>query len=126
MANTTIFGGISMTAAADLTGLQSHIMKLSSGGVAKATDPAADKIVGILDQEAVSGGVAMVIPITTAGKARVIAGATIAVDSSVTTDANGKLAAATAGDSAIGYLLEAAVSGKYCEVLLQPHVIPAA
>jgi len=105
-----------LVAAADLSAKQFYIVKIDSTAKVVLADSALSTIVGVLQNNPVSGEAATYRFL---GTTKVVAGGTIAVGALVTSDANGKAVATTTdGHIVIGRHIgtSAAASGDIVEV----------
>lgn len=102
----------SAAAAADFTGKRYTIVKTDSNGNVVSASAATDAILGVIDNEPVSGRTADVVLINSEGTFKVKAGGTIAKDAYLTSDSNGAaVATTTTGNRVFGRALTSAVSG---------------
>lgn len=105
----------SFEAAADLSAKRYHIVKMNSDRKLVLATDATDAIVGVLDSDAKLGHTADVVLINGTGSFKVKAGANIAADALITTDANGQAVTATTSNRVIGRARYAAVTGEIFE-----------
>lgn len=112
--------GADLSAAAN----QYKLVKLDSNGNVVLTAALTDVPLGVLYDTAASG---RVVPVAVGGTAKAKAGGTIAAGDAVATKADGTLqvAAAAAGQVAIGIARTGGVSGDIISVLLRPVAVKA-
>lgn len=106
---------ISISAGADLSAKQFHVVKVNSSAAAVAAGASDTTQVGILQNKPTSGQVGSV---RVAGVSKAAAGGSITAGAAVTSDANGKVVAATTGKQIIGFALAGAASGDIVAVLV--------
>lgn len=106
---------VSEFGAVDLTGKRYHIVKTNADGKIVLSTAGTDLHLGVLDSEPKLKQVADVVMANGIGTFKVKAGANIAKDAKITSNANGQAVTATTGDRAIGYAYRAAVSGEIFE-----------
>lgn len=108
----------SAAAAADFTGKRYTIVKTDANGNIVAASAATDAILGVIDNEPISGRTADVVLINSEGTFKVKAGGTIAKDAYLTSDGNGNAVATTStGNRVFGRAVKAAVSGDVVEYI---------
>lgn len=111
-------GRYSAPAGADMTGNRYKFVKLNSSGQVVLATGATDAILGVLDNEPISGRTADVVLLNGAGTFKVKAGGTIAKDAYITCNASSVAVATTnAGDRVCGRAVTAAVSGDVVEYI---------
>ncbi len=116
-----IFGDqqtITFTASGDLSGKQNHIVRAIGEGTCAQASLATDlAIVGVLVNKPQNGEAATV---AFAGKAKVVAGATILANALITSDSSGRATSVLSGSSSlvIGRALEAGAAGETITALL--------
>lgn len=92
---------------------------------AKKATAAADTSIGVVNQPGnIQAGQQM--DVTILGEAEVLCGGSVSAGSSFTSDSNGKAVTASAGEKAVGILLESGVSGTIVRCLVSPHYLPRA
>lgn len=115
--------GLDFEAGADLSAAQYTFMTLSSGQVVQQSSAGAS-CVGVLRTTASAAGRAVTVDGAPGTVVKVVAGAVVAVDAKVQSDASGRAITAASGDHVQGKALEAGVLGQVIEVLLQSeHVL---
>lgn len=108
-----------LVAGEDMSAKQHYIVQLSATGTLEVAEGATDLIVGVLQNEPLSGEAALY---RFEGTAKVKLGGTVAIGDWVTTDTAGKgVATTTDGDIVIGRALEAGVDGDIIEVQMAIH-----
>lgn len=122
MTTKVILQSISLVAGADLSAKQFHVVKVNSSGQAVAANATDVAQVGILQDKPISG-VAGSVAVNGVSKAAF--GGTVASGAAVTSDANGKIVAATTGKQIIGFALQGGVSGDIGSVLIAPRGLSA-
>lgn len=115
MASFTNGDRYSETAGADLSQKRYHIVKTNSSLKVVLSTGGTDNHLGVLDGEPKVGQTADVVLANGQGTFKVKAGADIAKDAKITSNANGQAVTATAGDRVIGYAYRAAVTGEIFE-----------
>lgn len=108
-------------AAADLSGKQYHIVRLSGVGLTnQASDATASSVAGVLQNKPTSGKQAA---IAYAGVSKVVAGGSVTANDIVTSNSSGRAATVASGQMAIGRALDtASTDGDVISVLLFPPV----
>ena len=117
---------ITAQAAADLSGKQYHLMRLSGAGlcnVASHAAGAAGTLFGVLQNKPTSGHAAT---LAYEGESKVVAGGNISANAYITTNGSGRATAASSGNMVAGIALEAAAAdGDVIRCLLrQPFPLP--
>jgi len=106
-----------MTAAADLSGSQYRIVKVTADKQVNLGSSAGETVLGVLQNDPKSGEAALV---RTGGVSKVVAGGTLSAGDKVQTDANGAAITALTGDFTVGQVLIGAASGEIATILVSP------
>lgn len=109
------FKSTSDYSAAGSTAFILHLVKLDAAnpGQIVLASAAADKIIGVLQNQPKAGDTASIMSRNASGVGKCYAGGTIAIGDYLTSDANGAVVATTtAGQEVVGIATEAAVSGQ--------------
>ncbi len=117
MASDNLHGLISRAAAADLSALQYRFMSLTADQIATVSGAGilAD---GVLQNDPISGAAGSLCPLN-GSVSKIEAGAAVAANADVMTDANGRAITATATNEICGKALQAAsAAGEIIEVLI--------
>jgi hypothetical protein len=114
---------ISLLASADLSAKQYHFVKISGVNTVTFCSGITDKAIGILQNDPVSGGVAVV---AIAGTSKLVAGGVVTAAGSVATKADGRAQTAVATQYARALTLETSANdGDIVEVVLVPLTVMA-
>jgi len=110
-----------LVAAADLSGKQYHVMRLSAAETTNQASLATDSaIAGVLQNKPESGEAATV---AYAGFSKVVAGAAVSANALITSNSSGRAVAVASGGMAIGRaMIAAGADGDVIEALLFPPV----
>lgn len=107
---------LTLPAGADLTTKQYTAVVANSSGAA-ASAGAAAYVVGILQNEPNTGQPATIVY---NGVSKAVCGGSVTAGAKVTTDAAGKMVAATTGQAVVGVALASGASGEVIPVLVRP------
>ena len=105
-------------ASEDLTGKQYHLVKLVTAGTVELCDTAGEKAVGVLQNECVSGGNAVVRVI---GPTKLKVGGTVAAMGYIQADSDAMGIAAAAADEQLGIFCEAGADGDIINAIFNPN-----
>lgn len=111
---------ITLATAADLSGAQYAIVRVSAADTCNlASNAAAQDMVGVLQNKPAATGRAAQVRVL--GETKVVAGAAITAGDLVTTNGSGRAAAATSGQMILGQAISTAANdGELLRVLLKP------
>lgn len=111
----SIKGTNTVEAAADLSAIQYHIMRLSAVNKCNMSSNAADSdMCGILQNKPQSGEPAT---IQYFGPGRAVAGATVTAGDHITCDGSGRAITVTSGSMSLGQALETGASGNTIDIV---------
>lgn len=113
----------SMTAAADYSSDQYKLVTQTGDQEVTLNTSAGGRIFGILYNAPESGETAEVLRVNSGVTAKVKLGGTVSRGGAIMSNASSVGVAATSTNNAIGYALEAGVSGDIIQVELEPHVV---
>ena len=122
MATKNLISSVSLVAAADLTAKQFYVVKIDSAGKAALAGASDTTQVGILQDKTPNGTAATV---ATGGISKAVLGGTVASGAEVTSDANGKIIAATTGKYIIGICTAGGAANEIGSVLINPRGLKA-
>jgi len=104
-----------MTAAADYSAKQYYAVYVSANGVVTVQTSAGGSVLGILQNDPISGGICDIAVI---GVSKVKAGGTLAAGDPIQVHTDGTIIKALTGDISIGTVLIGCASGSFATVLL--------